>query len=236
MSESSKLKKTAREIHEELRKHGRESRQGDRPSVQDEFGVYTKDRHKIVKQYKSLLKHESGEYVYKLALVLLEWNLTECHGVAYELIAGHREARESLTIKRIETLGAGIDNWGWVDFFCCNLVGQAWQNGQLSDRSIRRWARSSDQWWRRAAVVATVPLNTKSRGGIGDSARTLMICQMLVTDDSIMVQKAISWALRMLVSWDRKAVIRFLSDNEAKTSARVKREVRRKLTTGKKNY
>ena len=71
---------------------------------------------------------------------------------------------------------------------------------------------------------------------MGDSARTLMICQMLVADDSVMVQKAISWALRMLVSWDRQSVQRFLADNEAETSARVKREVRRKLTTGKKNY
>ncbi len=210
--------------------------QRDRPSVQEEFGVYTKDRHRIVRKYKATLKQESGEYVYKLGLALLKFNTTECHGLAYELIAGHREARDSLTIKRIETLGAGIDNWGWVDFFCCNLVGQAWQNGQLSDGSIRRWARSPDQWWRRAAVVATVPLNTKSRGGMGDRARTLMICQMLVSDNSIMVQKAISWALRMLVSWDRKAVERFLANNETKTSARVKREVRRKLTTGKKNY
>lgn len=183
-----------------------------------------------------MLKHESGAYVYKLALALMKLNTTECHGIAYELIAGHREARESLNIKKIETLGAGIDNWGWVDFFCTNLVGQAWQNGQLSDGNIRRWARSDDQWWRRSAVVATVPLNTKSRGGTGDSARTLMICQLLVADKSIMVQKAISWALRTLVSWDRKAVEQFLSDNETQTSARVKREVRRKLTTGKKNY
>ena len=31
---------------------------------------------------------------------------------AYELIAGHRAARESLTVRRIEALGRGIDNWG----------------------------------------------------------------------------------------------------------------------------
>lgn len=158
MSDSSKIKATVQEIVETLRKHGRSSRQGDRPSVQNEFGVYTKDRHKVVREFKSLLKNESGDYVYKLALALLKFNTTECHGVA-----GHCESRASLTIKRIETLGAGIDNWGWVDFFCCTLVGQAWQNGQLSDGTIRRWARSSDQWWRIAAVVATVPLNTKSR-------------------------------------------------------------------------
>ena len=225
MSESSRIKATAKEIRESLR-----------PSVQNEFRVNTKFRHTIVRKYKSKLVHENGEFVYKLGLALLKLKLTVCRNAAYELIAGHREARESLTIKRIETLGAGLDNWGWVDFFCTNLVGQVWQNGQLSDGSIRRWARSSDQWWRRAAVVATVPLNTKTRGGMGDSARTRMICQMLVADKCIMVQKAISWALRTLVPWDRKAVEQFLSDNESVTSARVKREVLRKLTTGKKNY
>ncbi len=221
MSETSRIKATAQDICETFRQISR---------------IYTKDRHRVVRIYKSRLQYESGEFVYKLGLALLKLKLTVCRNAAYELIASHREARESLTIKRIESLGAGIDNWGWVDFFCCTLVGQAWQNGQLSDGSIRRWARSPDQWWRRAAVVATVPLNTKSRGGMGDRARTLVICQMLVSDKSIMVQKAISWALRMLVSWDRKAVERFLANNETKTSARVKREVRRKLTTGKKNY
>ncbi len=225
MSESSRIKVTAIEIRKSLR-----------PRVQNDFRVRTKDRHLVVRKYNTSLKHESGEFIYELGLALLKLNLTVCRNAAYELIAGHREARESLTIKRIETLGAGIDNWGWVDFFCCTLVGQVWQNEQLSDGTIRRWARSSDQWWRRAAVVATVPLNTKSRGGMGDSARTLMICQMLVSDDSVMVQKAISWALRTLVSWDRKAVEGFLADNETETSARVKREVRRKLITGKKNY
>ena len=224
MKDSLKIKSAAKEIRDTLRQFGRGSR------------LYTKDRHRVVRIYKSRLKDESGEFIYKLGLALLKLNLTVCRNVAYELIAGHREARESLTIKRIEILGAGIDNWGWVDFFCCTLVGPAWQKGQLSDGNIRRWSRSSDQWWRRAAVVATVPLNTKSRGGIGDSTRTLMVCQLLVSDKSVMVQKAISWALRMLVSWDRKAVKQFLSDNESKTTARVKREVRRKLTTGKKNY
>ncbi len=223
-TDSLKINKTAKEIRETLRQFSRRSR------------LYTKDRHRVVRIYKSKLKDESGEFICKLGLALLKLKLAVCRNVAYELIAGHREARESLTIKRIETLGAGIDNWGWVDFFCCTLVGQAWQNGQLSDGNIRCWSRSKDQWWRRAAVVATIPLNTKSRGGNGDSARTLMICQILVSDKSVMVQKAISWALRMLVSWDRKAVKQFLADNESVTSARVKREVKRKLITGKKNY
>jgi 3-methyladenine DNA glycosylase AlkD len=50
-----------------------------------------------------------------------------------------------------------------------------------------------------------------------------------------MVQKAISWALRELVARDRKAVERFLAAHGDAVSSRVRREVLRKLRTGKKN-
>ena len=56
----------------------------------------------------------------------------------------------------------------------------------------------NDRWWRRAALVSTVPLNNKTRGGNGDPARTLAICRMLVADRDDLVVKAMSWALREL--------------------------------------
>lgn len=225
----------AAEITETLRSLGRGSRQEHRPSVQSDFGVYTPDLRRVVREYKGRLAEQNGEFVYRVGLRLLARRITECRQVGYELIAAHREARDSLTPKRIEALGAGIDNWACVDGFCCTLAGTAWREGRISDGTIRRWSRSEDVWWRRAAVVATVPLNTRSRGGRGDVARTLMICRPLVDDREMMVQKAISWALRALVRWDPEAVEAFLEDNRDSVSALVAREVRRKLVTGKQN-
>ena len=225
----------AAEITERLRRAGRGSRQGHRPSAQDDFGVYAADLREVVRTCRPRLAAESGEFVHELALALISRNVTECRQVAYELIEGHRAARDGLTVRRIEALGAGIDNWACVDGFCCTLVGRAWREGRISDAAILRWSRSSDLWWRWAAVVATVPLNTRSRGGTGDPARTLTVCELLVDDPEVMVQKAISWALRMLVFWDREAVERFLETHAGAVSARVRREVRRKLDTGKKN-
>lgn len=225
----------AREITEDLRKLGRGSRQGHRPSAQDDFGVYTEDLRGVVKAYGMRLAGQSGEFMYQLGLTLLSRGITECRQVAYELIAGHQEARESLNVSRIESLGAGLDNWACVDGFCCTLTGRAWREGRISDATIRRWARSDDLWWRRAAVVSTVPLNLKSHGGTGDAARTLMVCESLVADREVMVQKAISWALRALVRWDRAAVEGFLEEQGDTVSSRVWREVLRKLRTGKRN-
>jgi 3-methyladenine DNA glycosylase AlkD len=225
----------ADEITDALRRAGRGSRQGHRPSAQSDFGVYVADLRRIVREYRKRLARESGEFVDQLAQALLARRVYECRQVAYELIAGHPAARDSLDVKRIEALGEGIDNWACVDGFCCTLVGQAWREGRITDKTIERWSRSPDLWWRRAAVVATVPLNVRARGGTGDPDRTLAVCGLLAGDREEMVQKAISWALRELVEWDRAGVERFLVEHAATVSARVRREVRSKLDTGSKN-
>jgi 3-methyladenine DNA glycosylase AlkD len=155
--------------------------------------------------------------------------------VAYELIRYHPAAFESLDEAALEDLGQGINNWWTVDAFARTLAGPAWLKGQVTDAVIHRWADSEDVWWRRAALVSTVALNVRSRGGYGDVPRTLAVCRLLVDDHEDMVVKALSWALRELVVHDPDAVQAFLDEYEHGLAARVKREVRNKLTTGLKN-
>lgn len=66
-------------------------------------------------------------------------------------------------------------------------------------------------------------------------ARTLDICQRLVADRDDMVIKALSWALRELVVWDRAVVHGFLDKHHDALSSRVRREVATKLETGRKD-
>lgn len=155
--------------------------------------------------------------------------------VAYELVHHHRATLRSLGARELERLGHGIDSWSAVDTFASYLSGPAWRDNQVSSKLIHQWARSEDRWWRRAALVSTVPLNVKARGGTGDVPRTLEVCRMLASDDDDMVVKALSWALRALVQHDPDAVREFLAEHEGVLAARVKREVRNKLTTGLKN-
>ena len=84
-------------------------------------------------------------------------------------------------------------------------------------------------------MVATVALNVRARGGRGDVARTLELCRRAVADRDEMVIKAVSWALRSLVQWDREAVSRFLTEHDDDLASRIKREVGTKLRTGRKN-
>jgi 3-methyladenine DNA glycosylase AlkD len=187
----------------------------------------------IRRKYSRMLKQASPDFILDLARELLEnygyrW-------LPYELVQNHRAAFQSVGETELEQLGRGINSWWSVDSFARSLAGPAWLKGQVSDELIHKWARSEDRWWRRASLVCTVALNMRSRGGMGDVPRTLEVCHLLVDDHDDMVLKAESWALRELVIHDPDAVQKFLSEYEDVLAARVKREVKNKLTTGLKS-
>lgn len=187
----------------------------------------------VRRQYSANLKQADATFILKLAKELIE--KYDQRWVAYELIQNHKAAFQQLGADKLEELGQGINSWDSVDAFARILAGPAWLKGQVSDQLIHKWANSEDFWWRRAALVSTVALNMRSQGGPGDVARTLAVCCLLVADHEDMVVKAISWALRELIVHDAEAVDGFLIEHDAELSARIKREVRNKLTTGLKN-
>ena len=185
----------------------------------------------VRRAYSKRLRAVPAEAVVALALALVDRQ----RWVAYELLYHHPGGLACLGVRDLEQLGRGMRDWGSVDAFGCYISGPAWRQGNLADAVIHRWAASPDRWWRRAALVSTVPLNLRSRGGTGDTNRTLDICQRLVADPDDMVVKALSWALRQLVAWDPEAVRRFLEAHDEVLAPRVRREVRNKLETGLKN-
>ena len=154
--------------------------------------------------------------------------------LACELVANHPGAFAGLNRKTVEQLGEGIASWYDTDGFGIIIAGTAWRAGLLPDEAVAEWAGSKDMWWRRNALVTTVPLNVAATGK-GDAARTLAICRLLLDDRDDMVVKAMSWALRALSVRDPSAAERFLVENEHRLAPRVKRELRHKLATGVKN-
>jgi 3-methyladenine DNA glycosylase AlkD len=155
--------------------------------------------------------------------------------VAYELLRVHEGARALVGERALLRLGRGMDRWEAVDCFSVYVAGPAWREGRVGDATIHRWARSADRWWRRAALVSTVPLNSRAHGGRGDPGRTLRVCRILEGDRDPMVVKALSWALRELSKRDPAAVSNHLRARRGALAALVLREVRNKLETGLKN-
>jgi 3-methyladenine DNA glycosylase AlkD len=187
------------------------------------------------REYSRRLAAAPPRAIVALALRLLAESDFALHFIAYELVHYHRTALRSLRAKDLERLGRGLDSWYAVDTFAPLLSGPAWRERQVPDALIHRWARSKDRWWRRAALVSTVALNNRARGGRGETARTLRVARMLVHDRDDMVVKAMSWALRELAKRDPKAGRAFLAEHHEALAARVRREVTHKLITGVKN-
>jgi 3-methyladenine DNA glycosylase AlkD len=197
------------------------------------LGVTVPDMRGIVRDVARRMKGENASFVVDLAEKLVAQGTLEARQVAYELLGRRKDALAGLGTKAVEALGRGNDNWKSVDVFACEVSGVCWRDGNVTDAAVRRWARSKDRWWRRTALVSTIPLNMKSRGGTGDARRTLEICALCAGDRDDMVVKACSWALRELGERDAAAVREFVKAHDL--APRVVREVRNKLKSGLKN-
>jgi 3-methyladenine DNA glycosylase AlkD len=233
------LEGRARTADEELRALADEERRrvttGYFPTSMEILGVSAPKMRKVLGGVVRDLGGEDPDRVLAMVLLLRSLGTLEGRQIAFELLDRRKDARALLDPREVRELGEGNDNWASVDAFSVYVSGPTWRGGQISDDEVRSWAESTDLWWRRTALVSTVALNMKSRGGRGDVPRTLNICRLLVQDREPMVVKGLSWALRALISVDRDAVEGFLRDHGDSLPPLVRREVTNKLETGKKN-
>jgi 3-methyladenine DNA glycosylase AlkD/uncharacterized protein (DUF952 family) len=190
---------------------------------------------RLRRDYSRALRAAPAALALALGATLVASGAPGARVLGSELVRHHPTALARIRARDVRRLAGELASWSDVDVFACLISGQAFRDGRISEREILRWARSRDRWWRRAALVSTVPLNVKAQGGRGDARRTLRICRALVADRDDMVVKALSWALRALAERDPAAVRRFLAAKGDSLAPRVRREVGNKLRTGRKN-
>lgn len=205
------------------------------PTSQRVMGVTNPDIQAILKEIKSKYGPATPKEWIKLCKALVATSVFECQVLAFEMIGRDRKLLGTLEYMDLSELGQNLDNWASVDHYTVGIFGVLWGRGVVKDKHIDKLLKSDNFWDRRVAVVSTVSLNLKSRGGTGDTPRTIAICEQVVDERHDMIQKALSWALRELSKRDREAVISFLERNEKRLANRVLREVNHKLDFGTKN-
>lgn len=205
------------------------------PSTQKVLGVTNPQLKSVLKELKKLHVSWSPPEWIRFCKALVSTDVFECQVLAYELIGRNRKLLDSLIYKDLQDLWKNLDNWASVDHFAVGIYGVLWAKGVVKDEHIHALLRSENFWDRRVAVVSTVALNLKSRGGHGDTPRTLEVCSRVVDDHQEMIQKALSWALRELSKRDRESVLTFMKEHEHRLARRVVREVGHKLDFGTKN-
>ena len=205
------------------------------PTTMEVLGVTNPKMKNLIRIWWIDLKTWSPEKLIDLVKKLVSSRILECNMVAFELLWKNKNALKLLQLKDLKFLGQNMDNWVTTDTFSIMVSGFAWRENQIADTDILSWLNSENRWWRRAAVVSTVTLNLRSRGGTGDAKKTLMICEKVIEERDDMIVKALSWALRELSKSDKSAVQQFMKKYETKLAGRVRREVYTKLETGRKN-
>jgi hypothetical protein len=140
-----------------------------------EAGRGTEETRGVRREFSKRLAGAAPHVVTELAMLLLELPGFEYRFFAYELLHYHPSALYKLNAWELERLGRGIASWGAADCFGIYLAGPIWRERRVPTSLIHDWARSTDRWWRRIALVSTVPLNSKARGGQGDAHRTLQV-------------------------------------------------------------
>ena len=205
------------------------------PGSQEVIGVANPELQELIKALKvKYINWDERQWI-ALCKALVAENVFECQALAYEMIGRNKKLLEALDYADLMDLWKNLDNWASVDHYTVGIFGVLWGKGVVKDQHIDELLESNNFWDRRVAVVATVALNLKSRGGTGDTPRTLAVCERMVDDRHDMIQKALSWALRELSKRDPVAVRHFLDQFGKQLAKRVVREVNHKLDFGTKN-
>lgn len=205
------------------------------PTAMKVIGVSNPDLKAVIRELKSRYRTWQAREWIELCKELVAREIFECQVLAFEMIGRDKKILNALTREDLDKLARNLDNWASVDHFSVGIYGVLWGKRVVKDSDIEQLLISENHWERRVAVVSTVALNLKSRGGEGDTPRTLEVCSRVVDDHHDMIQKALSWALRELSKRDRDSVNDFLDLYESRLAKRVVREVRHKLDFGTKN-
>jgi 3-methyladenine DNA glycosylase AlkD len=155
---------------------------------------------------------------------------TEIHEA--RILASMVEDPAQVSREQMDDWAADVDSWDLCDQVCNNLF----RSVAAVDRAARAWARSPDEYVRRAAfsVVAVQAVHDRDRPDsyfIGWLPRI----RRAATDERTVVRKAVSWALRQIGK--RNAVLRDAAFEEAerllnlgsKSASWIARDVARDL-------
>lgn len=205
------------------------------PTAMEYLGVRTPAMRELLKKWWIEIKEWPSEKLIEFSKKLVDTKVFEANQVAFELLSKNKKANRKLVLTDLEYLGKNMDNWATTDTFSILISGQAWMNKQINNEDVLNWLQSKNRWWRRTAIVSTIPLNRGKNGKPENTKRTLLFCEKVIDDRDDMIVKALSWALRELSKSDKNAVAQFVNTYHDKLAGRVVREVNNKIKTGKKN-
>ena len=174
--------------------------------------------------------HPLGTRARWLDTVLALWRRAQYREERYAAItlAGYRAYVDFQTLEALPTYEEMVVDgawWDYVDAIATRLAG-----GLLSrhpremKRHMRAWARGSDIWKRRTAILCQLTFKDAT-----DSVLLHACIEPSIERREFFLRKAIGWALREYARTDPDGVVAYVTANAHRMSALSKREALRNL-------
>lgn len=127
-----------------------------------------------------------------------------------------------------------VDNWAVSDCLSDILAQWVLINPKLRINYLKKLIKSKNLWARRQALVVSFYLNF-TQNEVDYSNLVFEFVEKTKQEKHPMIVKAVSWALRGLVKYHSSALRKYLDENLQTLPSLARREVVKKLETGKKN-
>jgi 3-methyladenine DNA glycosylase AlkD len=148
---------------------------------------------RVAREHFAGIKKLGKQAIFSLCEELLKTGYVEEAVIAYEWadrISASFEEADFATLER--WLKTYVSNWAECDTLCNHAVGTFIEKYPRYLGRLKRWAKSSNRWERRAAAVSLV-LPARRGMFLGD---VFEIAEILLHDEDDLVQKGYGWMLK----------------------------------------
>ena len=171
------------------------------------YGVKNPVARQIGKNYSSLLKNQPKEKVFALCEDLWKSGMMEESIIACMYSYSVRKQFEPEDFPIFESwISRYVTNWAACDTFCNHTVGYFLEIYPAYVTELKRWAKSSNRWMRRAAAVSLI---VPVRKGVF-LKESIQISKILLTDQDDLIQKGYGWLLKSVSEYDTELVFDFI--------------------------
>ncbi|MCK5483935.1 MAG: DNA alkylation repair protein [Gemmatimonadetes bacterium] len=203
------------------------------PTAQRVHGIRTPDNRRLARTWRRAHRETDPELV--LSLVESLWNAEsrDERALGLEILYLHPDIVRDLAPARFDRWCLDIDNWGVCDFVGTRILGPWVEADSVSRLAyLEELVGDPHLYSRRLGLVASVHLN---RNGTEFGEWTLKQVDRLIDERDPMITKAISWSLRQMTRHQSSIVDAYVESRADRMAALPRREVRNKLSTGRKS-
>jgi len=161
------------------------------------------------KEIRSLPKDE----IFDLCEKLLKSGNGEERAIAFDWAYRCKKRLEKKDFKTFERwLKKYVHGWGSCDHLCVHPLGHFIEQFPESSAKTTKWARSKNQWFRRASAVSLIPA-LRRKLLLKEAFQT---ADVLLQDKEDLVQKGYGWMLKEASNQFPKEVFRYVMKNRKK--------------------